>query len=192
MSRLVKERKRDLELINAYQYTLATHVDGDVGMEAVWSTLETPPESSALASVSRALGLSSKRTLKEETKEALLASDKLVKTRTHWVNYNVMKSLQPSLETDDRFDAASVISNVIRKFNLQRAEAGKKNSSAEEIMNREATNIERVWRGYLGLRAYKREKQKGFEDEKVWKCRASVPYENRVWALRRRVCCTRE
>ena len=187
MAQIVEQINKDNELIEAYQYTLAMHVEGDGGTEAAsWSRLETPTNDSVLDSVSRALGLSSaiaapKRSLKQETKKALFASDNIAETRTHWANYNIMKSLEPSLETDDRFSAASVISNVIRNFNLRRASALGSKSHDLDIMNREATKIERLCRGYLGRDAYKREKQKDFEDEKEWKSRASVTYENRLW-----------
>ncbi|KAH8053392.1 hypothetical protein JL722_9620 [Aureococcus anophagefferens] len=72
-------------------------------------------------------------------------------------------------ETEREFDAAVKIGNLIRNFNARRAAARRRIGGEVKIMEREATKIKRIWRGYRGRSAMKEEKQRNFEEEKEWK-----------------------
>ena len=165
------ERQRIEELTELYAYTLAkAEAEGNVDD---WSELKSRRPATWSDSFYEFLGLQEKDDVpkpKEPTPEELEHETERVKLASkHWVNYDIRESLAPSLISEEEFDAAVKIGNLIRNFNARRAAARRRIGGEVKIMEREATKIKRIWRGYRGRSAMKEEKQRNFEEEKEWK-----------------------
>ncbi|KAH8061580.1 hypothetical protein JL721_8807 [Aureococcus anophagefferens] len=140
------ERQRIEELTELYAYTLAkAEAEGNVDD---WSELKSRRPASWSDSFYEFLGLQEKDDVpkpKEPTPEELEHETERVKLASkHWVNYDIRESLAPSLISEEEFDAAVKIGNLIRNFNARRAAARRRIGGEEE-------------------------KQRNFEEEKEWK-----------------------
>jgi len=135
---VVKEKEKQERLLQNYTWTIARAADDN------WGTLDPAP--APQPSLWSWFGGGD-----EKLPEAVPVGGG---NATFWLNYDIVKSLSPTLYPSDQYDAAKSIARALRAYLARKVRERKRSEVERNILRREIVKIQTLWRRHDASRRY--------------------------------------